>query len=61
MTIRITYWKEEGGGYLGYLNAYPGHWTRGKNLADLKEHLKALYQTFTNEDQPGISRRTPLK
>ena len=39
MTTRITYWKEPDGRYLGYLNAYPDHWTQGDDLADLREQL----------------------
>ncbi|MEO0017286.1 MAG: hypothetical protein RLZZ522_569 [Verrucomicrobiota bacterium] len=44
MTTRFTYWKEEDGRYLGYLNDYPEHWTQGEDLDDLKEHLRDLTQ-----------------
>ena len=54
MTTRITYWKEADNRFLGYLNAYPDHWTQGDDLTDLKEQLKDLYQTFSTEDLLGI-------
>jgi predicted RNase H-like HicB family nuclease len=56
MKIPFTYWKEPDGWYLGYLNAFPDHWTQGEDLEDLKVHLKDLYYTFTEEDLPGIKR-----
>jgi hypothetical protein len=61
MTTRITYWKEPGGRYLGYLNAWPDHWTQGDDLTDLKQHLRDLYQTFNAEDIPGIRKEEELE
>lgn len=43
MTLKFTYWQEDSGWVLGYLNDYPEYWTQGENLEDLKEHLKDLY------------------
>jgi hypothetical protein len=54
MKARFTYWKESDGRYLGFLNGYPDHWTQGKSLGDLKDHLRDLFQTFTREQIPGI-------
>ena len=61
MTTRFTFWKEADGGYLGYLNDYPDHWTQGDDLDDLKEHLRDLYQTFSMEDIPGIRKEAELE
>ena len=61
MTTRITFWKEADGRYLGYLNAYPDHWTQGDDLADLKEHLRDLFQTFSTEEIPGIRKEEELE
>jgi len=61
MTTRITYWKEPDGRYLGYLNAWPDHWTQGDDLTDLKQHLRDLYQTFNAEDIPGIRKEEELE
>ncbi len=52
----FTYWRESDGCFLGYLNAYPDHWTQGDDLEDLKEHLLELYQEFSKNDLPGIRR-----
>ena len=46
---------------MGYLNAYPDHWTQGDDLEDLKEHLRDLFQTFTAEQIPGIKKVEELE
>ena len=51
-----TYWQEQDGVFLGYLNEFPDHWTQGETLDDLKEHLKNLHETFNSESIPGIKR-----
>jgi predicted RNase H-like HicB family nuclease len=56
MTTTFTYWQEDDGCFLGYLNDYPDHWTQGDNLADLKEHLRDLHETFAKETIPGIKK-----
>jgi predicted RNase H-like HicB family nuclease len=61
MKTRFTYWKEADGRFLGYLNAFPEHWTQGESLDDLKEHLRDLFQTFTSEDIPGIRKEEELE
>jgi predicted RNase H-like HicB family nuclease len=50
----FTYWRESDGHFLGYLNAYPDHWTQGEDLEDLKAHLLDLYHEFSKQDLPGI-------
>jgi predicted RNase H-like HicB family nuclease len=50
----FTYWRESDGHFLGYLNAYPAHWTQGDDLEDLKDQLLDLYHEFSKEDLPGI-------
>jgi predicted RNase H-like HicB family nuclease len=61
MKPRFTYWKEDDGKYLGYLNDYPEHWTQGDTLEDLKEHLRDLYQTFSRDEIPGIKKEEELE
>ncbi len=61
MTTRFTYWKEPDGRYLGYLHAWPDHWTQGDDLSDLKEQLRDLYVTFGGEDIPGIRKEEELE
>ena len=50
----FTYWRESEGQFLGYLNAYPDHWTQGEDLEDLKAQLLDLYHDFSKQDLPGI-------
>ena len=56
MKINFTYWTEEDGEFLGYLNEYPDHWTQGEDLEDLKEHLVDLHKEFADGSIPGIRR-----
>jgi predicted RNase H-like HicB family nuclease len=53
MKAKITYWREQDGFWLGYLNDYPDHWTQGEDLDDLKAHLRNLFQMFGAEAIPG--------
>ena len=46
MKVEFTYWTEEDGSFLGFLNEYPDHWTQGENLEDLKGHLFDLHKEF---------------
>ena len=39
----------------------PDHWTQGDDLADLKEHLRDLHQTFAADDIPGIRKEEELE
>lgn len=61
MKISITYWKEADGRYLGFLNSHPDHWTQGDDLADLRVHLRDLYELFSAEDVPGIRKVEELE
>ncbi|MGF1450648.1 MAG: type II toxin-antitoxin system HicB family antitoxin [Opitutales bacterium] len=56
MKQSITYWQETDGTFLGYLNAYPDHWTQGEGLDDLKAHLRDLFHEFSKGDLPGIKK-----
>lgn len=53
--VKIVIWEEDGG-WLGYLQDYPDYWTQGESLDDLKEHLRELYDTFTDGHIPGVRR-----
>jgi predicted RNase H-like HicB family nuclease len=61
MTTKFTYWLEDDGKFLGYLNDYPDHWTQGESLQDLKEHLRDLHETFSLEAIPGIKKVEDLE
>ena len=45
-TVKFVHWEEDGF-WLGYLQDYPGYWTQGETLEDLKDHLRDLYHDLT--------------
>ncbi|GMO58659.1 MAG: hypothetical protein Ta2A_04300 [Treponemataceae bacterium] len=49
MQLQYTYWQENDGWYLGYLNDYPEHWTQGKTICELEEMLADLYELQQEE------------
>ena len=58
-TVRIVYWQENDGMWLGHLEAYPDYMTQGETLDDLKENLRDILKTLkdiplvrTHEDMP---------
>lgn len=61
MKAEFTYWQELDGRFLGFLDAYPDHWTQGETLDDLKEQLRDLYQSFEGEQIPGIRKVDELE
>jgi predicted RNase H-like HicB family nuclease len=38
-TVKIVYWQENDGMWLGHLEAYPDYMTQGETLDELKENL----------------------
>jgi predicted RNase H-like HicB family nuclease len=54
MELDYTYWQEKDGWYLGYLNAYPDHWTQGMTISELEEMLRDLYELAQEEDPQEI-------
>ena len=52
--VSFTYWIEADSTYIGFLNAYPDHWTQGEDLVNLKEHLLDLHSLFTTHKIVGI-------
>jgi predicted RNase H-like HicB family nuclease len=61
VTTKFTYWQEDDGAFLGYLNDYPDHWTQGESLQDLKDHLRDLHETFTSDTILGIKKVEELE
>ena len=53
MQLQYTYWQENDGWFLGYLNDYPSHWTQGRTLTELEEMLPDLYE-LEQEEQPKV-------
>jgi predicted RNase H-like HicB family nuclease len=61
MTTKFTYWQEDDGKFLGYLNDFPDHWTQGETLQDLKDHLRDLYKIFSEGNLPEIKKVEELE
>ena len=53
MVLQYTYWQEQDGWFLGYLNDYPSHWTQGKTIQELEEMLADLYE-LEQEEHPKV-------
>ena len=40
--MSYTYWPADEGGFIGYWNDYPDHWTEGDSLSELEAMLRSL-------------------
>ena len=45
--LKYTYWQD-GEMWLGYLEEYPDYMTQGKNMEELQENLKDIYQELVS-------------
>ncbi|OAD22757.1 Uncharacterized protein family UPF0150 domain protein, partial [Candidatus Thiomargarita nelsonii] len=43
-TVKIVYWHESDGFWLGYLQNHPDYFTQGETLDELKENLKDIFK-----------------
>jgi hypothetical protein len=50
MKLSYTYWAAAEGGFIGYLDQYPSHWTEGETLEELEEMLRSLYDDLRQFD-----------
>jgi predicted RNase H-like HicB family nuclease len=53
-TVKIVYWQEPDGMWLGHLEAYPDYMTQGETLDGLKENLKDILSTLENKEIPLV-------
>jgi len=53
MELEYTYWQSKDGWLVGYLNIWPDHLTQGKDIPELEEMLRDLYE-FYKEEQAEI-------
>jgi predicted RNase H-like HicB family nuclease len=53
--VKFVHWQEKDF-WLGFLQDYPDYLTQGKNLEELQENLRELYQDITSGEIPGIRR-----
>jgi len=59
-SLRYVYWQD-GDWWLGYLEEFPDYMTQGESLADLKEHLRDLYEELSSGRIPGVRRVAVLE
>jgi hypothetical protein len=57
MELEYTYWVEDDGLFIGYLNNYPDHITQGHNLKELEEMLADVYQIRQQEEKRLAQKR----
>ena len=53
-TVKIVYWQENDGMWLGHLEAYPDYMTQGETLHELKENLKDILGDLESKDIPLV-------
>jgi predicted RNase H-like HicB family nuclease len=60
MNLSYTYWEAREGGYIGFLNQYPDHWTQGDSIEELEKMLASLYGDIMQFDdiQPAVPEQT---
>jgi hypothetical protein len=52
--VRMIYWEQDGA-WLGYIAEYPGYWTQGARLDDLKKHLRICILTSREVSFPAFA------
>jgi len=57
MELEYTYWIEDDGLFIGYLNNYPDHLTQGHDLTELEEMLADVYQIRQEEEKRLAQKR----
>ncbi|MCL2765800.1 MAG: type II toxin-antitoxin system HicB family antitoxin [Treponema sp.] len=62
MKLSYTYWSAKEGGYIGFLNQYPNHWTQGESIEELESMLSSLYDDIIQFDdiQSAVPEHTGL-
>ena len=58
MKHRFTYWREEDGTYIGYLNVLPDYVTQAETMESLKAHLQDIWELFADEALAGVRRES---
>ena len=57
MEVAYTYWEDDDGFFVGFLNIYPDHLTQGHDLAELEEMLSDIYQIRQEEEKRLAKKR----
>ena len=57
MELNYTFWQENDGWYLGFLDEYPEYWTQGKSINELEEMLLDIYKNEQEAEPREIPKR----
>jgi len=52
--VKIVYWQEADGMWLGYLERHPDYMTQGYTLEELKENLRDIYEDIYTDLIPQV-------
>jgi predicted RNase H-like HicB family nuclease len=53
-TVKIVYWQETDGMWVGHLESYPDYMTQGQTLDELKENLKDILGDLESKEIPLV-------
>jgi len=53
-TVKIVYWQEADGMWLGHLESFPDYMTQGETLEELKGNLKAILEDLESKSIPLV-------
>ncbi len=46
--------RQDGDGWIGYLQDYPDYWTQGETIGELEENLRDIYSDITSGLIPAV-------
>ena len=52
--VKIVYWQENDGFWLGHLEAYPDYMTQGETLDELKDNLRDILKDLESRAIPMV-------
>ena len=53
-TVRIVYWQEDDGLWVGYMESFPEYMTQGGTLDELRENLKDVLGELEGRNIPLV-------
>lgn len=59
--LRITYWQEQDGWWIGYADDYPEYMTQGHTLEELKKMIRSLVADIEGGGIPGVRHHAVLE
>ncbi len=53
-SVKIVYWREIDGKWLGYLESHPDYMTQGETLEELRENLRDIFNDISDDLIPQV-------